>query len=137
VQRLPEPVRAAAVVPSPPAVEAPTATGDATACDDAFRARRWRAMAEPCAAAYAATPTATLALRAAQSHHARGQLADAGIWAKRALAIDPTRAEAFVLVARAATHAGDARSALRAYRRYLSVAPRGWHADEALTATAP
>jgi len=91
-------------------------------------------MAEPCTAAYAEASTAKLALRTAQSHHARGHLDQARTWAKRALALDPTVAEAFVLVARAAMRVGDAKAAAHAYRRYLSLAPRGWHADEALAA---
>jgi predicted TPR repeat methyltransferase len=75
-----------------------------------------------------------LALRIAQAHHARARLSAANEWATRALALDPSLAEAFVIVAHAETHVGHSDAAVGAYRHYLALAPRGWHAAEARAA---
>ena len=74
---------------------------------------------------------ATLMLGLAQSAHARNHLTEAGQWAKRALALDPSLAEAFIIEAHAEARVGDAAAAARDFRQYLALAPRGWHAREA------
>jgi tetratricopeptide (TPR) repeat protein len=90
---------------------------------------------EACTQSFEAHATdATLALRIAHAHHARGRLPEASAWAAKAIAIDPSLAEAFVIVARAEAHAGRADAAVEAYRHYLALAPRGWHASEARAA---
>jgi hypothetical protein len=43
-------------------------------------------------------------------------------------------AEGFVIVAHAESHAGHPEAAVEAYRHYLGLAPRGWHASEARAA---
>ena len=124
-----------------PAVAAPSA-GDTAAseqlvatCADAFRQRRWRLSIEACTAAFTARPKdARLALEVAKSYYAHARGVEAGQWASRAIALDPTLAEAFVLVARADSKAGQTAGAVDAYRRYLALAPRGWHAPEARAA---
>ena len=55
----------------------------------------------------------------------RGDGAEAAQWAKRALALDPNAAEAYVLIARADKAGGNHEDARAAYRRYLDLAPRG------------
>jgi Flp pilus assembly protein TadD len=93
---------------------------------------RWREAAEPCALAIKARPDdATLFLGLAQSAHARNRLAEAGTWAKRAIALDPNLAEAFIIKAHAEANVGDEAAADRDFRQYLALAPRGWHAKEA------
>ncbi len=123
-----------AVAP-PPAQPAAAAEAEAAACTDAFERRLWRTAAEACAAAFVAQPKdAGLAMKVAHAQHSRNRFADAGAWAGKALALDPTQAEAFVMVARAAEAAGRGEEAAAAYRRYLTLAPRGWHAPTARAA---
>ncbi|MDB4982555.1 MAG: hypothetical protein JWM82_3307 [Myxococcales bacterium] len=92
----------------------------------------WREAAEPCAVAVAAQPNdANMILRLAQAEHARNHLPEAGSLAKRALALDANLPEAFVIEAHAEARAGNATGAARSFRRYLALAPHGWHAREA------
>ena len=95
----------------------------------------WRVSPEACVRAFQANPTdATLALAIAQAEHAHGSHAEAAQWAKRALALDPSAAEAYVIVARAEKEGNRPEEAREAYRRYLELAPRGWHHSEARAA---
>jgi Tfp pilus assembly protein PilF len=56
--------------------------------------------------------------------------AKATAWAKKALEIDPSIAEAYVLIGTAEQMSGHAAEARAAYERYLELAPDGKHADE-------
>ncbi len=106
--------------------------GQVALCDAAFEQRSWTAVASTCAAAFEARPRESpLAMRVAQAQHRRGHLAIAADWARKALARDADIPEAFVIIARAEVGAGHPRAAGDAYRRYLTLAPRGWHAAEA------
>jgi tetratricopeptide (TPR) repeat protein len=135
------PISAARAAPSEaPASAAPeTSPGDGTAntgavaeCEMLCKRHHWRQAAEPCAAAIKTRPDdAIILLGLAQSAHARNRLAEAGEWAKRTIALDPNLAEAFIIEAHAEVRVGDAAAAARDFRRYLSLAPRGWHAKEA------
>jgi hypothetical protein len=135
------PISAARAAPSeaPPSAAPQTSTGDGTAdagavaeCEMLCKHHRWRQAAGPCAVAIKARPDdATILLGLAQSAHARNRLAEAGEWAKRAIALDPNLAEAFIIQAHSEARVGDAAAAARDFRRYLSLAPRGWHAREA------
>jgi hypothetical protein len=116
----------------PSAAVSGDAGGKVALCDAAFAQRSWPAIASTCAAAFEARPReSALAMRVAQAEHRRGHLATSADWARKALALDSDIPEAFVLVARADVSAGHARGAAQAYRRYLALAPRGWHAAEA------
>jgi tetratricopeptide (TPR) repeat protein len=98
----------------------------------------WRVSPEACARAFNAHPTdPALALAVAQAEHARGHLTEAARWARRALALDPKAAEAYVLIARADLDDGRREEAGAAYRHYLELAPRGWHHAEARRALGP
>ncbi|MES1204654.1 MAG: hypothetical protein ABUS79_01835 [Pseudomonadota bacterium] len=122
-------VAAAAVAPDTKLVPQ---TGD---CTVTFGQRRWRMAAETCARAFESRPNdAGLALTVAHAHHARGRYAEAGEWARRSIALDARYAEAFVILAHAETRAGNASAAADAYRKYLALAPRGWHSAEARAA---
>ena len=104
-------------------------------CGNAYEGHRWRTAAEACAAAAEASPREpALAMKVAQAQHARGHYADAGVWARRAIALEGADPEAFVILAHAERRAGHPAAANSAYRRYLSLAPRGWHASEARAA---
>lgn len=136
---------AGVVAASPAAAVTPSSTatpGQATSagpsdgeCAESFGQRRWRLSVEACTRAFSEHPNdAGIALRIAHAHHARARLPEAGTWANRALALDPTLAEAYVIVAHAERHAGNQVAAIEAYRHYLTLAPRGWHASEARAA---
>ena len=139
--KLAAPISAARAAPSEAqAFAAPeTSTGDGTAtagavaeCEMLCNRHRWRQAAEPCAVAIETRPNdPAILLGLAQSAHARNHLAEAGQWAKRAIALDPSLAEAFIIEAHAEARVGDAAAAARDFRRYLALAPRGWHAKEA------
>ena len=112
------------------------------ACNTAYDRHRWRSAAEACGTAFEAqSRDASLAMKVAQAQHARSHYAEAGVWARRALALDGVGAdvdpEAFVIVAHAERRAQNPVAARTAYRRYLALAPRGWHASEARAALHP
>ena len=111
----------------------PDGLGDPVAqCDSAFARRDWTAISATCAAASGARPRdSALAMRVAQAQHRRGHIADAAVWARKALALDAEIPEAFAIVAHAEIRAGHSREAADAYRQYLTLAPRGWHSAEA------
>lgn len=129
---------AQAAAAAPPAAEA-AARAPTEGCDLAsVRGAAWRVSPEACARAFEADPTnAALALAVAQAEHARGRLTEAAQWAKRALALDPEAAEAYVLIARDDLEHGRREDAGAAYRHYLELAPRGWHRTEARRALRP
>ncbi|HET6148995.1 MAG TPA: hypothetical protein VFH68_15765 [Polyangia bacterium] len=137
----PPPTRGAGSPAAGPAVEAAPAPDLAEtlgACNQAYESRRWPAATEACAHAAELRPRdASLAMKVAQAFHARGRYADAGNWARRALELDDVDPEALVIVAHAERRAGHAGAARSAYRRYLVLAPRGWHAAEARAAVRP
>jgi hypothetical protein len=123
-----------AVEPTPAQPVVATAAGEEAAaeCDSAFAEHRWTSVATACAAAFQQRPRdSALAMRVAQAQHRRGYLADAGQWASRAIALDADLPEAFVIQAHAAALAGETGAATTAYRRYLALAPHGWHSAEA------
>ena len=105
-------------------------------CDMALlRTAPWRLSPAACARRFEADPSnARLALAVAQAEHAHARLTEAARWARRALALDPKAAEGYVLVARADVENGRPEDAREAYRRYLELAPRGWHQAEARAA---
>jgi tetratricopeptide (TPR) repeat protein len=127
------------VYPPPPGVAAQAKanyTGvPAEGCDTSTRSGLWRRSPKACARAFAADPkNASLALAVAQAEHAHAHLDEAAQWAKRALALDPSAAEAYIIIARADAENGRDGDARTAYQRYLEIAPRGWHKAEALAA---
>jgi Flp pilus assembly protein TadD len=108
------------------------------ACLKDYEAHRWPLATDTCARAASLRPhDPALAMKVAQAYHARGRYADAGVWAQRALQLDGVDPEALVILAHAERRAGRAVAARDAYRRYLALAPRGWHAAEARAAVRP
>jgi Flp pilus assembly protein TadD len=109
-----------------------------TTCNQAYESRRWPAATEACGRAADLRPRdPALAMKVAQAFHARGRYADAGTWARRALELNDVDPEALVIVAHAERRAGHPAAAKNAYRKYLLLAPRGWHAAEARAAVRP
>jgi hypothetical protein len=130
--RAPTPKAPALAAPEPSTTDGASNAAAVTECEMLCKRHHWRQAAEPCAMAIKARPDdATLFLGLAQSAHARNHLAEAGEWAKRAIALDPSLAEAFIIQAHAEARVGNTATAARDFRRYLSLAPRGWHANEA------
>ena len=136
----PESPAAAVYLAAPVAapVAAPAKARDIVGADEGcdtglIRRAPWRLSAADCARAFesAGATNATLALAIAHAEHAHGSATAAADWARRALALDPTAAEAYVLIARADLKTGHDEDARTAYRRYLELAPRGWHQREA------
>jgi tetratricopeptide (TPR) repeat protein len=120
--------------PSTVSEDAPAGPSDGE-CAESFGQHRWRLSVEACTRAFSEHPgDARMALRIAHAHHARARLPEAGEWANRALALDATLAAAYVIGAPAERHARNPVAAVAAYRRYLTLAPRGWHASEARAA---
>lgn len=134
--RKPElPVAAPSAMPVAQARDVAGAGAD-EGCDmTLIRTAPWRLSPQACARAFESDSTnAALALAIAHAEHGNGRLAEAAQWAKRALALDANAAEAYVMIARADAKDGHADDARTAYRRYLELAPRGWHAAEARAA---
>ena len=73
-------------------------------------------------------------MKVAQAQHARAHYADAGEWARRALALEDADPDAYVILAHAERRAGHPVAVRNAYHQYLLLAPRGWHASEARAA---
>jgi hypothetical protein len=141
---LAKPTLAAEVAaPAPPmatsnvrAAEAPAEIAvDTEACDQSFASHQWRVAAEQCELAFTAAPSrADLALKIAKAQHARAHFRESVTWAQNTLKLEASNAEAFAIIARSERRAGHTAEAAAAYRRYLSLAPHGWHAHEARTA---
>lgn len=118
----------------PEAPEGAAKSGNAEAieaCERASKRRSWREVTLACAAAFQVMPEGARALQVAQAHYRRGQVAEAGVWAERAETLDAALPEAAIIIAHASERAGDLERARRAYERYLTLAPQGWHASQA------
>jgi Flp pilus assembly protein TadD len=100
----------------------------AAPCEDSFSRGDWRVAIETCGKLFEATPSAPLALRVAHAYFSHGDAASAGRWASSAVSLGTTDPDAYVLIGHAEKQAGHPRAAMAAYRRYLRLAPRGWHA---------
>jgi tetratricopeptide (TPR) repeat protein len=131
----PGPSALSAAVPVAARSKAKDTGHPAEGCDTSTRSGLWRRSPAACARAFAADPkNASLALAVAQAEHAHAHLDEAAQWARRALALDPHAAEAYVIIARADAENGRDGDARAAYERYLELAPRGWHKPEARAA---
>jgi tetratricopeptide (TPR) repeat protein len=132
-----EPWPAPAALPAPAVTRTKARAGASEeGCDlAALRHSPWRLSPEACVRAFEAKPkNASLALATAHAHHGRGRLAEAAEWAKRAVALDPKLAEAYIIIGRDELANGRREGARAAYGRYLEIAPRGWHQAEARAA---
>ena len=133
------PVLLATLAPSPPPLLDPTPTPAAagpaiapseigTRCQQQFNDRRWREAIDSCGLAFEERPDAAIALHVGHAHWSSGHVAEAGLWASKAVELGTEDADAYVLIGHSEREAGHLKSALTAYRRYLRASPRGWHA---------
>jgi tetratricopeptide (TPR) repeat protein len=101
------------------------------ACRKAFDLRRAKDVLPTCPRAIDETPqSAELAIMLAKTEFERGRARQALDWAKKAVALDAERAEAYVYLGSAEQAAGHVAAAKAAYRRYLQLAPQGRHAAD-------
>jgi hypothetical protein len=133
------PVVAAAVVPvvasAPVAAPEVAPAGDFAAleqtCRSAYGKRRYRDVLDSCGRALDARPEAApLAALIAEMEFDRGRLGQALTWARKAVAVDPNLADAYVFIGGAEQHSGHADAARTAYLKYLELAPRGRYASD-------
>jgi tetratricopeptide (TPR) repeat protein len=100
-------------------------------CRKAFDQHRAKDVLSTCPQAIDATPpSAELAVMLARTEFERGRARQALDWAKKAVALDAERADAYVYLGGAEQAVGRAAAAKAAYRRYLRLAPQGRHAAD-------
>jgi DNA-binding response OmpR family regulator len=127
IERPPAPAPAPAEAgPATPPSPSPVAV-----CREAQTRRRAHHTVEVCKRAFLAAPdSALIAATLAHAELDRGNNASAGEWARKAVGLDPTLAEAYAYLGFVAEEAGRRREARSAYRRYLELAPRGPYAQD-------
>jgi hypothetical protein len=100
-------------------------------CQKAMRGKRSKEILAACADAFAADPSAaTIAVELAKIEFDRGRNAQAFAWGKKAVAADPSIADAYVFIGGAEQNAGHGKAAREAYKRYLQLAPSGRYAAD-------
>ncbi|HEY2728967.1 MAG TPA: DUF4388 domain-containing protein [Polyangia bacterium] len=100
-------------------------------CRQAFTEKRGKDAETACLAAKDANPDSAEAC--ALLGHAlfnRKKRREALPWAERAVALDPKRADAYVIIGGVKQAAGDAASAKAAYKKYLELEPTGQYAAD-------
>jgi Flp pilus assembly protein TadD len=133
---LPVKVALAAEAPTaekPVPAAAPVATGAADArarCKEIASSRRQKDLVSVCSDAFAADPTADVAVILAKAEFDKGRSAQALAWSQKALAADPNAAEAYVFLGGAEQNAGHNKAAKEAYKHYLQLAPSGRYASD-------
>jgi hypothetical protein len=124
---------AAAATPLPPAPtmaanQAPDRLAD---CKAAHSRHRRRELLAACSEAAAQHPeVAEIAAILAQHEFERGRVQPALTWSRKAIALDPQHADAYVFLGGAEQALGRPATARTAYRRYLELAPRGRYAAD-------
>ncbi len=120
--------------PSPTHTSAGAAAGSdqepMALCKKAIDQHRNKEVLKSCADAFAAAPSADAAVTLAKVEFDRGRVAQALDWAKKAIAIDAERADAYVFLGGAEQAAGRNAAAKTAYKRYLQLAPQGRYAAD-------
>jgi hypothetical protein len=99
-------------------------------CDRLLARGKFVALAASCGRAFAAAPSAGLAVKVARSALERERYADAQTWAQKAIILDDHRGDAFLTLGGAEQGLGHAASARNAYARYLELEPHGDFADD-------
>jgi hypothetical protein len=121
----------AGVPPTVPAA-APAASGDLEqACRAAFERKKYKDVLDSCGRAFDARPNAAdLAALVAEAEMNRGRAGSSLNWARKAIAVDPNLADAYVFLGTGEQQAGHAQAAKTAYLRYLELAPGGRFAQD-------
>jgi hypothetical protein len=103
-------------------------------CRESVRDKRPKAIVAACTAAFAADATdAEAAIAVAKVEVERGRFAQAYAWSKKAIAVNPESAEAYVFAGSAEQNRGHGKAAKEAYLHYLRLAPSGRYAAEIRT----
>jgi hypothetical protein len=120
--------------PSLPATGAVAANPQVDAfevCRKAFDQHHAKEVLATCPKAMGSTPqSAELAVMLAKTEFEHGRARQALEWAKKAVALDADRADAYVYLGGAEQAAGRSAAAKAAYRRYLQLAPQGRYAAD-------
>jgi hypothetical protein len=130
----PAPV-AVAKVEAEPMGAAPAPETDARdRCKQSIREKRSKEILALCPAAFAEDTTdADTAVALAKVEFDRGRFAQAYAWSKKAIAVNPASAEAYVFAGGAEQNKGHGKAAKEAYLHYLRLAPTGRYAAELRT----
>jgi len=125
--------KAKAEAPAPAA--APPAENEArTRCRQSIHDRRAKDIVAVCTAAFEQDTTDTAAAVAvAKVEFDRGRFTQAYNWSKKAIAVDPSTADAYVYAGGAEQNQGHGKAAKEAYLQYLRLAPSGRYAAELRT----
>lgn len=100
-------------------------------CRESIREKRNRRILALCPAAFASDGgDGHVAVALAKAEFNRGRFAQANLWSKRAIAINPDSAEAYVFAGGAEQNMGHRKAAKQAYLQYLRLAPSGRYAAE-------
>ena len=115
-----------------PAVDRGTHDPDVGArCKQSIRKRRSKQILSLCPAAFAEDGSdASVAVALAKAELDRGRYVQASAWSKKAIAINPNSAEAYVFAGGAEQNQGHHKAARQAYLQYLRLAPSGRYAAE-------
>jgi hypothetical protein len=127
--------------PEKPKAEAPAAQaavpaeGDARArCRQSVRDRKAKDIVAICSAAFEQDATdAEAAVAVAKVEFDRGRFTQAYNWSKKAIAVNPATADAYVYAGGAEQNQGHGKAAKEAYLQYLRLAPSGRYAAELRT----
>ena len=107
------------------------AAGAHERCQQSIRDRRNKDILAFCPVAFAeAAGDADVAVAIAKVELDRGRYAQAYVWSKKAIAINPDKAEAYVFAGGAEQSKGHGKAAKEAYLHYLRLAPTGHYAAE-------
>jgi hypothetical protein len=113
------------------AVAGPAPTAAFESCKKAFDQHRGKEILSRCTDAFAANPqSADAPVMLAQTEFDRGRITQALDWAKKAIAIDAERADAYVFLGSAEQASGHKAAARAAYKRYLQLSPQGRYAAD-------
>jgi hypothetical protein len=115
---------------APEAAAASPVAAEGERCKQAIRAKRNREIVSACTTAFAEQADAEIALALARVEFDRGRFSQANTWSKKAIALNPDSAEAYVFAGGAEQSQGHGKAAKEAYLRYLRLAPNGRYAAE-------
>ena len=114
------------------AATAPVADNDARSrCRQSIRERRARDIVTICSAAFEQdSADVDAAVAVAKVEFDRGRTAQAYTWSKKAIAVNPATADAYVFAGSVEQSQGHGKAAKEAYQHYLRLAPSGRYAAE-------
>lgn len=119
---------------APVAAAAPTENEARARCRQSIRDRKAKDIVAVCSAAFEQDATdADAAVAVAKVEFDRGRFTQAYNWSKKAIAVNPAAADAYVYAGGAEQNQGHGKAAKEAYLQYLRLAPSGRYAAELRT----